>query len=80
MDRNQIKRLVLAYRFDLTAIGFCSPRARLQFTLDQLKGATSITNWEIQKHRGLALVRLLPPQFFGLGWSHEGERPNILPF
>ena len=39
-----------------------------------------ITNWEIQKHRGLALVRLLPPQFFGLGWSHEGERPNILPF
>jgi hypothetical protein len=30
-------------------------------------------NLEIAKHKARALIELLPRQFFGYGWSYEGE-------
>jgi hypothetical protein len=40
-----------------------------------------ITNFEIAKHKGTALVRLLPRRFFGYDWDYPGERPDLdVPF
>ncbi len=39
-----------------------------------------ITNFEIAKHKARALIELLPRQFFGLDWSYEGQKPDIIPF
>jgi hypothetical protein len=39
-----------------------------------------ILNLELQRHKGRALIELLPPRFFGFDWDYEGRRPNTSPF
>jgi len=39
-----------------------------------------ILNLELDKHRGRALLQLLPDRFFGYSWDYEGQRPYEIPF
>jgi very-short-patch-repair endonuclease len=41
-----------------------------------------ILNVELARHKGNALVSLLPRQFFGYDWDYEGMRPGLddIPF